>query len=133
MQNSDQSKALSNGVLSHLLALCKGVSVDDISYEELKKYSHLIRKVAHFTVFFMLGTLSCWSAWVVFKKHYMSISFIFCVLYACLDEAHQFFSDGRTPLVKDVFIDSAGAFIGISLVSLIIFCVKGRKNVRPFD
>lgn len=133
MQNGDQSKELSNGFLSHLLALFKGIPADQVAYEDIKKYAHLIRKIAHFTVFFMLGILSCWSTWVLFRKHHMSISFIFCILYACLDEVHQFFSDGRAPLVTDILIDSVGAFIGISLVSLVILCAKRRKNVRSSD
>lgn len=133
MQNGEQSKELSNGILSHILSLLKGVPIEQITYEELKKYANLIRKLAHFTVFFILGVFSCWSTWILLGKHYVSISFVFCVLYACFDEIHQFFSDGRGPALKDVIIDSIGALIGISLVAFIIFCITDKKNDSSFD
>jgi VanZ family protein len=47
------------------------------------------------------------------------IALIFCILYATSDEIHQAFVPGRGPQVKDVFIDSAGSFIGIGMYELI--------------
>ena len=42
-----------------------------------------------------------------------------CVLYAISDEVHQFFVPGRGPQAKDVFIDSAGAVVGICMYRMI--------------
>ena len=40
---------------------------------------------------------------------------MFCSLYAISDEVHQLFVPGRGAQVKDVFIDIAGAAVGIFL------------------
>ncbi|MGN0630202.1 MAG: VanZ family protein [Ruminococcus sp.] len=128
MQSGDQSAKLSSGLLSHILAFVKGVPVSEITYEQLSKYSFLIRKAAHFTIFFTLGVFSCWTAWGFFRKRHMMLSLIFCVLYACTDELHQFFSEGRGPAVRDVLIDSAGAFAGVSITAFVIFLFTNGKN-----
>lgn len=130
MQNGTQSSELSKGLLSHILAFFRGVSVKDITYEDIKKYSFLIRKLAHFSIFFTLGALSCWSASAIRIKRYMWISFIFCVIYACTDEIHQFFSEGREPALRDVCIDSAGALLGVFFTSFFIFCIQHIKKRR---
>ena len=51
---------------------------------------------------------------------------IICVGFAGLDEYHQSFVAGRGPSVRDVCIDSSGAFIGIILVQL--FCWSTLHN-----
>ncbi|MBO4501512.1 MAG: VanZ family protein, partial [Clostridia bacterium] len=43
-------------------------------------------------------------------------AFLFCVLYALSDEAHQLFVPGRAFELKDLFLDSVGAFVGILIV-----------------
>ena len=128
MQSGDQSAELSSGLLAHILAFAKGVPVSEITYEQLLKYSFLMRKAAHFTIFFTLGIFSCWTAWGFFRKNHMIISLIFCILYACTDEIHQFFSEGRGPAVRDVLIDSAGAFTGVCITAFVIFIFSNRKN-----
>lgn len=128
MQNGKQSAQVSEGLLAHILAFVKNVSVNEITYEQISRYSFLIRKAAHFTIFFTLGIFSCWSAWGFFGKRHMLISLSFCVIYACTDEVHQLFSEGRGPAVKDVLIDSAGAFAGISLAAFVIFIFGKMKK-----
>ena len=46
-------------------------------------------------------------------KRYIFWGFMICVIYAVSDEVHQAFVPGRGPALKDVLIDSAGAFTGI--------------------
>ncbi|MGP7818562.1 VanZ family protein [Niallia sp. 01092] len=41
------------------------------------------------------------------------ISFLFVLIYAILDETHQLFKDGRTPLKSDVIVDCFGGGLGI--------------------
>jgi VanZ family protein len=41
------------------------------------------------------------------------------ILYAVSDELHQGFTLGRTPSVRDVFIDAFGGLIGIALWNVI--------------
>ncbi len=90
---------------------------------------HLVRKLAHFSEFALLGFLSAllclhirrraprlrlWLTWL--------IPAVFTLLYAASDEFHQRFT-GRGAAVKDVFIDFAGALFGILAAQLLVLLV----------
>ena len=60
----------------------------------------------------------------------MFLAGIVCVGFAGLDEYHQSFVDARTPAVKDVGIDSIGAFIGILLVQAFCWSVLNNPNKK---
>lgn len=119
-QNGNESVDLSRSFLKHLIAFIRNIPVDEVTRSEIAKYGFIIRKIAHFMEFFALGIFSCWTSWAFFRKKYIIISFVFCVIYASSDEIHQLFSDGRGPAIRDVCIDSAGAATGILLAALII-------------
>ena len=51
------------------------------------------------------------------------------ILYACTDEIHQLFVPGRSGMIRDVFIDSIGGIIGISIIS-IYENIKKRKSLK---
>lgn len=57
------------------------------------------------------------------------IALIICMLYAISDELHQLFIPGRSAEIRDVFIDSFGATVGIFIYILFI-CIKNSKLVR---
>ena len=59
------------------------------------------------------------------KKSYF-IGFISTLLYACTDEIHQLFIEGRSGEIRDILVDSTGALIGMVLVSIIL---KIKKRV----
>ena len=58
----------------------------------------------------------------------IGLSFLVCVLYAISDEVHQLFVPGRGAQVKDVFIDSAGAIVGVGLYLIISRIMKSRST-----
>lgn len=116
-QNGDSSKELSSGVLNKvILKIFSG----NISSEMAGNIEFIIRKMAHFTEYFVLGILANLSLRKpeTKKKRILLMTIIFCFLYAVSDEFHQNFSDGRSPSVRDVFIDSLGSLTGISLLNL---------------
>lgn len=85
---------------------------------------YFFRKMAHVFIFFILSIFTMLFLFT-FKINMwlrMVITLLFCGGYALLDEYHQMFVEGRGSSLKDVLIDSSGAFLGI-LVSLIIFCI----------
>ena len=47
-------------------------------------------------------------------------------LYACTDEIHQLFIEGRSGEIRDILVDSTGALIGMVLVGIIL---KIKKRV----
>ncbi len=124
-QDADASSQLSYEV---------GVKVLTIANEKLEQgwteqtIDHLsrvgqfyIRKTAHFTEYFLLAVSVAFplyvygvrGLWLVFSAG------MFCVSFACLDEYHQSFIDGRSPQRRDVIIDSCGVFIGIIVTRIV--------------
>jgi VanZ family protein len=84
-----------------------------------ERLNFYVRKNAHFFLFMFLGSLSFLYINHTKIKNKFLVTFIFCFLYAVSDELHQYFVPGRGPRVLDVFIDSAGALIGISFIKII--------------
>lgn len=85
-----------------------------------------IRKTAHFSLYFFMSML-IYIVFVIWKRKFLIsgiISVAFCCVYAMLDEFHQSFVPGRTPLVKDVIIDTSGAILGTIFCFMIISSVK---------
>ncbi|PAB59384.1 VanZ family protein [Anaeromicrobium sediminis] len=84
----------------------------------VSQFNHIIRKFAHGGVYFVLGILVLKALYVSGVKGYKAFifAFIICILYAISDEIHQFYVPGRGPQVRDVCIDSFGAFLGIGLI-----------------
>ena len=78
--------------------------------------------------------VAAFTACITEKKRFIFlISLAFSVLYASSDEIHQLFVAGRGASVRDVLIDTSGAFVGIILVLtalIIISSVKKRKSEK---
>lgn len=114
-QPAHQSNKLSTGVTQVIVETVAKVAPNtnfDIS-------NHIVRKNAHFFAYLILGVV------VMNAIRGKSLSLLICVLYAIWDEVHQMFVPGRGPGVKDVFIDSSGAAVGI-LVCLVIMRIKKK-------
>lgn len=79
--------------------------------------SLIIRKLAHFTEYFILGILVYNMIYNFNKK--INIAIILCILYAVSDEIHQLFVIGRSCKIIDILIDSCGSITGIYLSYLI--------------
>lgn len=78
----------------------------------------IVRKMAHFSIYAMLGILTInYTNTIEEKKITKRIIYAltFCMLYAITDEFHQYFIPGRSAEIRDVLIDSLGALIGILL------------------
>lgn len=87
------------------------------------------RKFAHLAVFFCLGFFTLRTIQTLRKLSRFSapLSFSLVVLYAALDEVHQYFTGDRTPLWQDVMIDSVGGVIGI-LFSMFLWHRKKKRT-----
>lgn len=101
--------------------LNQGMSYDEIAYEA-NSIHYYVRKAAHMTEYFLLAIAISFPLYVYRVRGFwlMLLAGIVCVGFAGLDEYHQSFVAGRSPALKDVGIDSIGAFIGILLVQA--FC-----------
>ena len=87
--------------------------------ENIELLSFIIRKLAHYTEYFILGLLVI----NMFTKNNINnkylISIILCIIYATSDEIHQLFIPGRACQLRDILIDSIGSITGIYLYKLI--------------
>lgn len=91
---------------------------------------HYVRKAGHFLEYMALGcSFVLPYAFLCRKKFYRVRVFLYselsAALYACTDEFHQIFVDGRDGNFTDVGIDSFGAFAGICVGFL--FWWAGRR------
>lgn len=117
-QHADESSKLSNGLIDKTIINVYKVFNSNITNTDkemiLRKYSKPVRKLAHFTVYFILGIL----VYIYLKEytvtHVILYSLLLCFLYACSDEFHQYFVMGRYCSIIDVLIDSFGSLIRIS-------------------
>ncbi len=89
----------------------------------IKGIQSVVRKLAHFSIYALLGTFMYLSFFVLELKKPL-FAFACCVLYAISDELHQMFIPGRSCELRDMCIDSLGALLGVTFVMLIIMLVK---------
>lgn len=89
--------------------------------------NHLIRKLAHFCEYMLLGFVGM--IWLdLFTKHYIkhiSWPILFCVLVALQDETLQKIVSGRSSQVTDVWIDTFGQITGVGISLVLIVVVYG--------
>lgn len=105
------------------------IKVQTKIYDKLRKIgskSYIVRKMAHFIIYALIGISLLLFMYVFSKKLMLSsiIAFILSVTYACYDEYRQISIPGRSGSIKDVLIDSCGALTGIILTFGIILIIK---------
>ena len=109
------------------------VKINEIIMGKLKKYkkSTIVRKAAHFSMYALIGGITMIVIYSFSKKIFLaaSVSFILSVLYAVFDEKTQIAVDGRNGNIMDVFIDSSGALVAITILLTSFFMVKTLKKV----
>ena len=100
--------------------------------EILDRFSSPIRKLAHFSIYGLMGVFSLLSVVsYVLPKFRKSVLFAMsiCVFYAVTDEIHQYFVSGRSCELRDVLIDSSGALLGVLFtVALLSLIFKKRTE-----
>lgn len=122
-QPSVRSSSLSDGFISKTIVKVYEVFNGDIESEKkeeiISKYSYHIRKLAHFTIYFILGILVyIYLCGYIQNKSIIIYSLLICFVYACTDEFHQYFVDGRYCSFIDVLIDSIGSVLAILLLNI---------------
>lgn len=125
-QSAIDSDKVSSGVIDKIIHTIEIISNHKLTDNELELISNYlvfpIRKLAHFTLYFILGILfyNLIKSYIKNNKKRIIVSLLFCLLYACSDEIHQIFIPGRSGEIRDVFIDSIGSFMGIILIYIFL-------------
>lgn len=112
---SAEGSSLRSGIIVETLqSLGLGASADVLS--------PIIRKMAHLTMYAVLGALLMWAMAVrkQLTRQLMGYSILVACLFAISDEIHQAFIPGRSAEVRDVLLDTVGATIGSLLVSILL-------------
>ena len=131
-EDAATSKKTSDTVALNTINTVSKVTGKKYSTKDKKDFIYnsrfIIRKTAHFTLYFILGIL----IYLTLKSYGINskifvYSVLFCLIYAIFDEIHQIFSNGRTFKIIDIFIDTIASVISNYFIYL-IYKKKGCKK-----
>ncbi|SES82271.1 VanZ family protein [Anaerobranca gottschalkii] len=126
-QQGEESSELSSGLVQVVVEITEKLVPNTVNRLDYNTLHHFIRKQGHFFIYFILGILTSNALTLSRVKGQKNIwlSLSVCVIYAITDEVHQVFVPGRSGEVRDVLIDSIGAFAGIVIYRNLRFLKKG--------
>lgn len=133
---SNQDGGVSAGTsrqFTEILLKTLGLECNDRTIEIINP---VIRKVAHFSVYMLLGFLTmCTCETFKWQRVYkFDFSTMFAFVFACSDELHQRLVPGRSGEFADVCLDTVGAMLGVLIVlaiALICVQIKKKKASKP--
>lgn len=129
-QDANESGKTSQGVIKYIyehVPILKNIPEDTFSF--------IVRKTAHFSIYMLLGILSVSFALTYKGTKYQKglASLCFGILYACSDEFHQLFIEGRSGEIRDVLIDSLGCLLGIFIVIFIVKIIQKMRKEQRYE
>lgn len=131
-QDSETSGGISQKVTEYITRYIPAIQrMKEFEKEEITdKVETAIRKIAHFSIYTLVGILlmSLMSTYKVKEIDKIGISLIIGVIYATSDEIHQAFIPGRSSQLTDVILDSMGVLTGIFLIILVLEIIRKFVN-----
>lgn len=129
-QAADSSSKLSENtgrVLFKLFSFLFG----SYNEEKFKIFHIVLRKVAHFYNFALVGALVFCLCRIIEKDEKSTFLILFSgVLAAACDEFHQYFVPGRSAQVSDVLIDFSGVLFGALVIYLMLRLIFGEIHIK---
>lgn len=133
-QRATDSDRVSKGIAVKVIkAIDFNNSMSEKEVAETAAYlNFFVRKGAHFCAYAVLGVLIA----LLFREFAFSVrnSMVGAValsgLYACTDEFHQTYIEGRSGEIRDVGIDTVGALFGVTVFFLLAAIIKKCKNKK---
>ncbi len=86
-------------------------------------------KVAHFSVYAVLGALVARAIWPVRAKRRLAVAALALGLFGAIDEWHQNFIPGRDASLADWLADSSGALVGLACAPLLLRLAPARQDL----
>ncbi len=86
----------------------------------------LLRKSAHIFEYFVLTIL--FYGTFEDQKHRIFITILATFFYACTDEIHQLFVEGRSGAIIDVGVDMIGCIIAMIIIVMIRYWYKKKEG-----
>ncbi len=98
----------------------------------LYRVDHLLRTLAHYVGFFLLGGLFAFTARATWptRKHRVAFTAAGCCLVAVLDEMKKGFIAGRHPSWPEAGLNVAGVLCGAAAALGILWAVKKYQTTR---
>ncbi len=131
-QNGEKSSGISRKITTAVTKNVKKIQELDKNKQEevLEKIEKVIRKLAHFSIYMVVGMLMMllMNTYKIKQFDKIAISLITGIVYASSDEIHQLFIPGRSAMITDVLIDTLGVSVGI----LLMFLGTEQKNIKKF-
>ncbi len=129
-QNADESSALSGRVTAFVIKLFRL----DKTGLPLERAEHYVRKLAHFTIYSVLGIGLCGTTQCLLARMRFFAASLAGILIAALDEFHQLFVPGRGGTPQDVLLDycgmAAGYFVCLLMIHIVVKIGEKRNNRR---
>jgi VanZ family protein len=130
-QVSNRFSRSMTSIIVKIIALFSKISIETSTMQNwFDMMNNTVREYAHGTIFFILVLLVCNAflksglrGWKLY-----TFALVFCAIFACLDELHQIFVQGRGAEFKDFLMDCTGAIMGLVLHSIITWSLGIRKH-----
>lgn len=108
IMSTENSQSFVRSTIVNIYRLFDRNASDEKLNDIVETFDVPVRKIAHFTEYFILGLLLFFTFRSFgIKNPYLIILFAF--LYACSDEIHQLFVLGRSGSFIDVILDTIGS------------------------
>lgn len=127
-ETGNNSSNTSNVVVEFIFNIIKVLFDINITLNVfIKMFGGLIREMAHFLEFMLLGVIAYINVLEYFDKHKFIYTLSFCILYAFSDEIHQYFIPNRVCSIEDILIDTLGSLVGLLIIhQLTKRCLKKK-------
>ena len=137
-QNGSLSQTESNNTEKGTETIKENNAQNQNEGQLIEKLNKPLRKCMHATEYLILSILILnWLRNYEIKEwKAIAISITTSFLYACTDEFHQLFIDGRTSQFTDVLIDAFGAILGVAMINVtirIIGKIRQPKSTKNFQ
>ena len=118
-ESNNSSKHVINNVVEKTVETTNGLGITDKHPSKnkmdraIEKLNYPLRKAAHaseYFIFTILILIALKNSGVIGNKRFI-IALGICFIYACTDEYHQTFVNGRTGQFSDTLIDTFGGFV----------------------
>ena len=136
-ESNTKSKATTNILIESTLKATNKLGIKKRNSNKIKrkevinKFNKPLRKIAHATEYCILSILIIIALTKsgLKEKKAIIISLLISIIYACSDEYHQTFINGRTGQFNDVLIDMLGFIIGLIIYTIIEKKLKYNKKM----
>lgn len=128
-EESERTSGKTTEKVVNIISIFKDMSESE--KEDLaERLDPLVRKLAHFSIYLIGGILiiNYIHTYNIEETKKIIYSIAIGVIYAGTDEIHQYFVEGRSCLITDVFIDTLGVATGAIIFMIIIKIYKKIKG-----